>query len=58
MSRHFMKEANRLKEPSKPTWASFMIQTRQELGSYTTLVKQVIDELFPNTERARKLRAI
>ncbi len=29
-----------------------------QLGSYTTLVKQVTDELFPNTERARKLREI
>ena len=38
----FMREANRLKAPLKPTWASFMIQTRQELGSYTALVKQCL----------------
>jgi hypothetical protein len=31
MSRHFMKEANPLKALLKPIWASFMIQTRQEL---------------------------
>jgi hypothetical protein len=31
MSRHFMREANLLKAPLKPTWTSFMIQTRQEL---------------------------
>src|SRR6266516_6151593 len=28
---HFTREANLLKAPLKPIWASFMIQTRQEL---------------------------
>jgi hypothetical protein len=28
---HFMREANLLKALLKPTWTSFMIQTRQEL---------------------------
>ncbi len=32
MSRHFMGEANRLKAPFKPIWASYLAQTRQELG--------------------------
>jgi hypothetical protein len=28
---HVMREANLLNAPLKPTWTSFMIQTRQEL---------------------------
>ncbi len=31
MSRHFMREANLLNAPLKPTWTSFMVQTRHEL---------------------------
>jgi hypothetical protein len=32
MKRQFMREANLLKALLKPTWTSFMIQMRQELG--------------------------
>src|SRR5258708_6715208 len=35
MPRQFMRETNRLKAPLKPIRTSFMIQMRQELGSYT-----------------------
>jgi hypothetical protein len=37
-----MREASLLKASLKPTWTSFMIQTRHELGSYTPLVKIVV----------------
>ncbi len=37
MQRQFLGEANWLKEPLGPIWTSYLVQMRQELGSYTVV---------------------